>query len=140
MTEQSNRRGTAYDRLVVDQRRLAIGHVTLGSIACGAFWLRHAPPRLYYDWGFGFLLAAVTFFAWAPYLASWLVSHAALPGHSRVVIAYLVFATLVTAVSVPFYVTSFGMKEMVPPLQVSGAVSLALIVVAGMCVSITEDV
>jgi hypothetical protein len=55
------------------------------------------------------------------------------------VAVFLGLATIVTGVSAPFYVTSFGMKEMAPPLLVSFAVSLALGLVGGICIVVAKE-
>ena len=139
MTGRRPAPGDVLDELIQNPRRLGIAHACLGLAAAFVYWVRPGTftPHLV---RFGFRDASpiyMTVVAWIPYVIAFLVSNATLAGRNpKAVLAYIIFASVVTVVASGLYLNMFGMNATLSPVLLAGGVTIILLAAVGLCAAI----
>jgi hypothetical protein len=144
MTEQSRQLGEAFDEIVLDRRRLMITHVCLGVVAAAAYWVHASPFHSSVPVAYGGSAARViggTLVTWLPYIVSWRITRAILPGTGYgVVRAFVLTACLITAGAVAIYLGAWDMLEPVSSFMVPVAIGVLLVATARICADIAQRI
>jgi hypothetical protein len=147
MSDSKPSRGDILNELIQNPRRLGVAHACLGLIAAFIYWIRPGTfiPVLP-KYNFRDISPIVdTFTAWVPYLIAFFVSKSLLANRNpKAVIAYIVLATVVTAVAGGLYLNLLTKDSMYSPRLIDCGVVVALLAAVGLCATIwrsdTDDV
>jgi hypothetical protein len=131
--------GDILDELIQNPRRLGIAHACLGLAAAFIYWMRPGTfTPVLSKYNFRDISPIVdTFAAWVPYLIAFFVSKSLLANRNpRATIAYIVLATVVTAVASGLYLNLFTKESVFSPHLIDCGVVIALIAAVGLCAAI----
>jgi hypothetical protein len=133
---QSKNLGNVLDELLQNRRRLAITHSCLGLVSAIIYWVRPGSFTPYLPIYNLQDLSPVfdMFIAWAPYVISFFTSRAILSERSsNAVLVFIFFATGISFASAILSLRLFIVPMVFSPIVASAAVTVALVVVAGLC-------
>ena len=126
--------GSMLDEIIQNGRRLAIAHTCLGLASAFVYWVRpgsitpHLPIYNFRDAS----PIYVTFFAWVPYVISFLFSRSILADRNhRAVFVFVICAAGIGLASAALLLRVFPI--ILSPIVVSGGVTIALVISAGLC-------